>query len=104
MSVLPKEPPPTHADIIHRQDMAALVMQRIETKLDALATTVGFTGHDEHGKLIGAGVAGDLARLKARVDFYDRWRDRLAAFGSAIVVTGAVIWWLISDKVSGVLR
>lgn len=99
---------PSHADIYARQDMAALVMQRIESKLDALTQTVGFASFDEHGAFIGTGIAGDLGRLKGRVDqrfgTYDRWANRMVGMGSAVVVAAAVIWWLIQHKIEDLLR
>jgi hypothetical protein len=98
----------SHEDIANRQDMMAMTMQRIETKLDELVKTVGSTGFDEHGAMIGVGIAGDLARLKGRVDrrfgIYDGVTKYAAGATAATLLAVTVIWWLIQNRVDEVLR
>ncbi len=110
---------PTHADLRHDLDMHALVLQRIEksvekgfeaigNELSDLKRTVGEVGTDERGALIGTGIAGELGRLKARVDarfgIYDRWASRVMGAVSAVVILGVAIWWLVEDRLAEMFR
>jgi hypothetical protein len=94
---------PSHADLRHDIDMQTLVLQRIEGKLDSVIKTVGFHGTDERGQLIGTGIAGDLARLKRHVGRYDGWVKYAAGALASVSVLGAVIWWLVQNRL-GFLR
>lgn len=109
----------SHEDIAHRQDMMALTMQRIELALKEgfdtsareiaeIKKTVGWVGTDPHGALVGEGIAGDLGRLKARVDkrfgVYDGVTKYAAGATAAAVLALAVIWWLLESRLDEVLR
>jgi hypothetical protein len=84
------------------------VLERIEAKLDSLTRIVGFCGSDEHGLLIGTGIAGDLARLKARVDARfsrDDGRARyLAGAAAAASLSLAGLWWLVHARLEALFR
>lgn len=110
---------PTHADLRHDLDMQTLVLQRIETAMKdgfaalrlevaSIKETVGHVGTDDRGDLIGTGIAGDLGRLRQRVDRrfgqYDGWIKYAAGALASITVLGAVIWWLVQNKIDAVLR
>jgi hypothetical protein len=83
-------------------------LDRIEAKLDDLTRVVGFSSMDEHGDLIGAGIAGDLARLKARVDARfsrDDGRARyLAGAAAAARLSMAAAWWLLHERLEALFQ
>lgn len=100
MTVAKRPEHPSHADLRHDLDVQTLVLQRIEKKLDGVIKTVGFHDTDERGKLIGTGIAGDLARLKQHVGRYDGWIKYAAGALASISVLGAVIWWLVQERLA----
>jgi hypothetical protein len=87
-----------------RADMAALVGQRIETKLDSLLKIVGEEHEDERGERVGTGVVGRLMRLEGQVakrfGLYDGWLKLGTGFAAAVALAWGVIWWLLSDRLN----
>lgn len=87
------------ADLSRRVDTSALTMQRIEGKLDDLKPIVGWSNTDRHGEPIGEGIAGDLMRLKLRVDkrfgLYDGWAKWAAGALAAATLIGVIAWRVI---------
>jgi hypothetical protein len=85
---------PTHADIL-------AAIKALGVKVDALAQAVGTEDYDHHGQRIGTGVRGRIMRLELRVDL---WRNRIigALFAGSVLI--ACVWWLVQDKVGGVLK
>jgi hypothetical protein len=105
---------PSHADLRHDLDVVLLTIQGIQkdnTKafgeigrtLDHIKEIVGHVGTDERGDLIGTGIAGDLGRLRQRVDRrfgqYDGWIKYAAGALASLTVLGAVIWWLVRERI-----
>lgn len=110
---------PTHGELLRHieqigRDVGLLTVaqQRIEGKVDGVARTVGWTGKDEKGDLIGEGLAGELARLTHRVDvrftrddlFINTWRGRIVGAAAATTLLIAVLWWALSPKLEALLR
>ncbi len=99
---------PLVPDAPFRADTLDAAIDRIETKLDGLAGVVGFAARDEHGQLVGTGVAGDLARLSARVDTRfsrDDGRTRyVAGATAAAALFMAAIWWLIRGRLEALFH
>jgi hypothetical protein len=91
-----------------RREFADPAIERIETKLDDLVRVIGFSDRDEHGVLIGTGIAGDLARLKAKVDArFSRDDGRVRYLAGAAAAAGlflAVIWWLIRHRLETIFQ
>ncbi len=85
-----------------------LTMERVELKVDTLIKTVGDTREDNDGHLVGTGLLGSILRLTFRVDdrfrLYDKWVALAVGFSFAFIPLGGVVWWLISDKLDGLLR
>ncbi len=80
-------PKPTHADINGN-----------------LLHIIRLLGEENDAGTGGTGILGRLARIEARQNAYDRWLQRMmGAFATASVMV-AVLWWVIQDKVAGVLR
>lgn len=96
------------ADAEEREALSKLVMQRIEGKLDTLAKIIGAEQEDERGQKVGTGIVGRLMRLESRVDsrfrWIERWTDRGVGLAMAVTVLGAVIWWLVKDKLAGLFH
>lgn len=105
---------PSHADLrndINVQTMAVQAMQKamkegfdaLNREVASIKETVGHVGTDERGQLIGTGIAGDLGRLRQRVDqrfgLYDGWVKYAAGALASLTVLGAVIWWLVRERV-----
>ena len=96
------------ADAVSRSDLAHLVGQRIELKVDGLVRVIGTEGEDERGGRVGTGAIGRLMRLEARVaqrfDLYDGWTKLVLGFTAAAMIAGPIIWWLISQRVGSFLQ
>lgn len=96
------------ADAVHRTNMLTEVIQRAEGKLDRVLKALGEEGEDERGERVGTGIVGRLMRLEGNVarrfGLYDGWVKLGLGFTAAVVGLGPVIWWLVSDKLSIVLK
>lgn len=96
------------ADARSRADMSHLVGQRVEKKLDDLIKAVGSESEDDRGVRIGTGVVGRLMRLETNVGkrfaLYDGWTKLVIGFSACAAVLVPVVWWLVSDKLSIVLK
>lgn len=95
-------------EMMARIDMFQGTMQRVETKVDRLSSTVGDEKEDGHGQVIATGLVGRQHRTEQKVkDMIITYRVWIA-FGTGFVVCGggmlAAFWWLIGDKVSMVLK
>jgi hypothetical protein len=77
-------------------------LKAVQEEIAAIKETLGWTGQDEHGGLIGTGIAGNLARLEKRVDrrfaIYDGVTRYAAGATATAVVMGAVLWFVIKHK------
>lgn len=95
-------------DAVSRADLAALVTQRVESKVDALLRVIGEEHEDERGTRVGTGVVGRLMRLEANVakrfGLYDGWLKLGTGFAAAIALAWAVVWWLLSDRLGKILK
>lgn len=96
------------ADAVHRTNMLTEVSQRIEKKLDEALKALGGEGEDERGERVGTGIVGRLMRLEGNVakrfGLYDGWVKLAIGFTASAVFLGPVIWWLVADKLSIVLK
>lgn len=105
MSAEPKKSTNTENDL----SVYMMALQQVQKSLGELSTkiggiedTLGWTGHDEHGDLIGKGIAGNLARLEARVDrrfrIYDGVTRYAAGATATAVLMSAILWFVIKNK------
>lgn len=112
---------PSHADILaevrgYRSELTTYVLAQqrdaaaSKATADALArieASIGWCKLDEHGLLIGEGLCGEVGRLKERVDkrfqLYDGMERFVKGSLAAALVAGAIIWWLIAERL-GFLR
>lgn len=92
-----------------------ITLQRIETALSGLKTdvqkltdAVGWEKHDEHGEPIGTGLTGRVMRVentvRAKVTAFDGMRKYATGATAGMGLMIVAIWWLIADKVQGVLK
>lgn len=90
-------------------------MQRILTALSSLSDEVkqikdaiGWEKQDEHGDPIGTGLTGRVMRVentvKAKVSAFDGMRKYATGATAGMGLMIVAIWWLIADKVQGVLK
>lgn len=95
-------------DAIGRVDLMHATVQRVETALKGIQTTLGEEKEDGAGNMLGTGLVGRVRRNENSVakllGTYRLW----IAFGAGFVVCigtfTAVIWWLIGDKIGMVLK
>jgi hypothetical protein len=98
-------PPRQRRSANRDNDIAVLsvALQRVETVLAQVQKTLGETGFDEHGALIGTGIAGNLARLEQRVNrrfaIYDGVTRYAAGATATAAVMGALLWFVIKNKI-----
>lgn len=80
----------------------------IKKELSTLSATVGTVGTDDHGALIGTGIAGDLGRLKEKVDKrfgrYDAWSRYAAGAVAGFGFMALALWWVIQEKIGKILK
>ena len=100
----------TNQDIVN-----GITLQRIMTALDELKTEVnhlkdaiGWERTNEKGEPIGTGLTGRVMRqenaLKAKVTAFDGMRKYATGATAGMGLMIVAIWWLIADKVQGLLK
>lgn len=114
-----KEEQPTHQQLRNDINVVIMAQRSLETSMTAgftklneevaaIRAEVGSTDHDERGELIGTGIAGNLARLRKKVDDRFRLQDGWIKYGSGalagISLSAIVIWWLIHDKLELIFK
>lgn len=89
---------PSHTDLRNDINVLLMAQQQMSTDITSIKKTVGDSGRDEHGKIIGTGIAGDLARLSEKVSRYDGWVKFGTGFMAAMFLVGPIIWWLVERR------
>lgn len=117
--VTKRDEQPSHADIRNDINVLTLTLQKLQTTvangfeknnadIAAIKEVVGYAKTDEHGALIGVGIAGDLGRLRERVDRrfarYDAFQRYAMGAMAATTLLAAVLWWLLQEKLAEVLK
>lgn len=93
----------------------SITLQRIETALTGLkadvqklADAVGWEKLDEKGEPIGTGLTGRVMRVentvKAKVTAFEGMRKYATGATAGMGLMIVAIWWLIADKVQGLLK
>jgi len=102
--------------VIDDQDLLnSITLQRIETALSGLkadvqklADAVGWEKQDEKGDPIGTGLTGRVMRVentvKAKVTAFDGMKKYATGATAGMGLMIIAIWWLIADKVQGLLK
>jgi hypothetical protein len=111
----PARPKPRSPNAENDQTVYMMALQRVEKALADLKTelgdvkeTLGWTGFDEHGALIGVGIAGNVARLEQRVNrrfaIYDGVTKYAAGATAATILVGGVLWWVIKSRMEAIFQ
>ncbi len=92
-----------------RQSAQALqATAEIKTLLEGLTSAIGSESLDEYGKPVGTGVVGRLMRLERDVQkrfaAWDGWVKTATGAVMAATLLGAVIWWLLGDRLAELLK
>lgn len=99
---MPPEPQPSHLDLHHEIQAIGLKVEVILKNQDAIREVVGSAGRDDHGAIIGTGLAGSIARLEERVNARFSRDDGWRRYASGAVAAGAiflvVLWWIVKDR------
>lgn len=81
---------------------------QIEQMLKDLTHAIGTESQDEYGKPVGTGIVGRLMRLERdvahRFGRFDGWIKMLTGAGAVLAVIGPVLWWLLGDRLSDLLK
>jgi hypothetical protein len=81
---------------------------QIEQMLKDLTHAIGTESHDEYGQPVGTGIVGRLMRLERdvahRFGRFDGWIKMLTGAGAVLAVIGPVLWWLLGDRLSDLLK
>ena len=81
---------------------------QIEQMLKDLTTAIGSESHDEYGKPVGTGIVGRLMRLERDVQrrfaTWDGWVKTATGAAMAATVLGAVLWWLLGERLGELLK
>lgn len=95
-------------DAVQRADLSHMTGQRIEKKLDEALNALGGEREDERGEKVGTGIIGRLMRVEASVTRrfaqYDGWVKLVVGFTAAVAVFGPILWWLLQERLAGVLK
>ena len=91
-----------------KADQAVQASAEIKGLLEALTAAIGSEGQDEYGKPVGTGIVGRLMRLERNVQrrfaTLDGWTRTATGVAMAAAVLGAVIWWLVGEKLAELLK
>lgn len=83
-------------------------MQRVESKQDKIIGIVGEEREDGKGGVIGVGLMGRMRRNETGLEKVTLTLRLWIAFGGGVVFTigftGAMIWWLVGDKLGTILQ
>lgn len=102
----------SQAGVIQRVELSmqsmAKNMEAMASNMAVMALAIGEEKEDGQGNYLGTGLLGRTRRVeraqRSLRELYHRW----IAFGSGFVfcggAAGAAIWWLLSDKLSLVLK
>lgn len=105
---------------MNEQDiMNGVTLQKVLTQLGELRTefktdmaavkdAIGWEKTDEHGEPIGTGLTGRVMRVentvKAKVTAFEGMRKYATGATAGMGLMIVAIWWLIADKVQGLLK
>lgn len=91
-----------------KADQAVQASAEIKELLEKLNLAIGSEGEDEYGKPIGTGIVGRLMRLERDVQrrfaTLDGWTRTATGVAMAAAVLGAVLWWLVGEKLAELLK
>jgi len=80
----------------------------ITALLTTLTHAIGTESQDEYGQPVGTGIVGRLMRLERDVQrrfaTWDGWVKTATGAIAAATVLGAVLWWLLGERLGELLK
>lgn len=96
------------ADSSLKADQAVQASAEITALLTTLTAAIGTESQDEYGQPVGTGIVGRLMRLERDVQrrfaTWDGWVKTATGAIAAATVLGAVLWWLLGERLGALLK
>jgi len=96
------------AEVGATADRALQGNAEIKVMLETLTEAIGSERHDEYGQPVGTGIVGRLMRLERDVQrrfaTWDGWVKTATGAIAAATVLGAVLWWLLGERLGALLK
>ena len=96
------------ADSSLKADQAVQASAEIKGLIEGLTLAIGSESQDEYGKPVGTGIVGRLMRLERDVQkrfaTWDGWVRMASGAALAAGVLGAVLWWVLGERLAELLK
>ena len=91
-----------------KADQAVQASAEIKVLIEGLTLAIGAESFDEYGKPVGTGIVGRLMRLERDVQkrfaTWDGWVRMASGAALAAGVLGAVLWWVLGERLAELLK
>ena len=91
-----------------KADQAVQASAEIKDLIKGLTLAIGSESQDEYGKPVGTGIVGRLMRLERDVQkrfaTWDGWVRMASGAALAAGVLGAVLWWVLGERLAELLK
>jgi|GEM_PF-2027347 len=91
-----------------KADQAVQASAEIKGLIEGLTLAIGTESQDEYGKPVGTGIVGRLMRLERDVQrrfaTWDGWVRMATGAALAAGVLGAVLWWVLGERLAQLLK
>ena len=91
-----------------KADQAVQASAEIKGLIEGLTLAIGSESQDEYGKPVGTGIVGRLMRLERDVQkrfaTWDGWVRMASGAALAAGVLGAVLWWVLGERLAELLK
>jgi hypothetical protein len=96
------------ADSSLKADQAVQASAEIKDLIKGLTLAIGTESQDEYGQPVGTGIVGRLMRLERDVQrrfaTWDGWVRMATGAALAAGVLGAVLWWVLGERLAELLK
>jgi hypothetical protein len=96
------------ADSSLKADQAVQASAEIKDLIKGLTLAIGTESQDEYGQPVGTGIVGRLMRLERDVQkrfaTWDGWIRMATGAALAAGVLGAVLWWVLGERLAELLK
>ena len=91
-----------------KADQAVQASAEIKDLIKGLTLAIGTESQDEYGQPVGTGIVGRLMRLERDVQkrfaTWDGWIRMATGAALAAGVLGAVLWWVLGERLAQLLK
>ena len=91
-----------------KADQAVQASAEIKGLIEGLTLAIGSESQDEYGQPVGTGIVGRLMRLERDVQkrfaTWDGWVRMASGAALAAGVLGAVLWWVLGERLAELLK